>query len=579
MSCEVEAFKALAANLDDSTLSQLIKLFDHNEQVYEKFSLTESVKIFTDPPNMSPSTSEDSSCCGCGGIEPCKCMDGLPGLESLEVEMDDSNGEFVRQQQQDRDDAARYDKQLDAVLVSIEKYKSFLVSLLNEIDSKIESYNFLCRQLLLDTTLCKKVLNPRTLIGIPPFVDLEGFQPPVNEDVVRFNELKHHVPVYHSVKHWSKEEIAALRDGAWNLSRVLEILKLFDNCRLGNLRLSEDDKERFEQELKHKISITGYQCIYNGQLQIDWDILAKNFVPSRSGFECKIRWFVEEDPRINKSEWSTEETKKLLEVAQKYSCRDWVQICKDLGTNRTPMQCFQRYQRSHNASIIKQEFTADEDEKLLELVPKYGFNWEQIAIYMPGRTASQCNHRYNNSAIQSIRSGRWTSEEDVRLILAKKAFDKWTYIADYVPGRTGMKCRERYANVLDPLSHRSKNRHWTEEEDTKLFQLVREYGAGNWSKISEIMGDRTDNQCYRRWKNTASKYCPDELDEYRKKLNLKRKLVLNNFVGRKQNRPKIDLEALEEIVSPLESTISKETDDDSETNLSSDPVSYDLSEE
>jgi myb proto-oncogene protein len=426
----------------------------------------------------------------------------------------------------------------------------------------------LYRQLLMDTSLFKKVLNLRTLLGIPPLIDLEGMQPPANADAKKYADLKSNAPVYHVFKNWTKEELGALRDGAWNLSRILEILRLFENFKSGAGKLCSEDQDRLEAELSQKIKMTGYKCISNGQLQIDWDVLAKHFVPSRSGAECKIRWFVEEDPRINKSDWTTEETKKLLEVAQKHSCRNWIQICKDLGTYRTPMQCFQRYQRSHNASIIKQEFSLDEDERLLELVPKYGFNWEQIAMHMPGRTASQCNHRYNNSAIQSIRSGRWSIEEDVRLILAKKAFDKWTYIADYVPGRTGMKCRERFANVLDPLSHRSKNRHWTEDEDKRLFHFVREYGAGNWSKIAELMGDRTDNQCYRRWKNTAPKYCPVELDEYKKKLNLKRKLVLNNFVGRKQNRPKIDLEALEEVLHSKSSYDREINDDDQSTDAS-----------
>jgi hypothetical protein len=542
---ELELFKSLALQLEDpNALSQLLCSDALESATREIISQAQSVKSL----NVGFAHDEES-CCGSDSdvySEIVKSDDGACEFERIDLLKDDVGDGSIK---------------IHNVQNSIEKYKSFLEGLLKDIDGKIEECNFLYRQLLLDTTMFKKVLNLRTLFSLPPLIDLDGMQPPVNEDVKRFTEIKLSTPVFHEVKNWTKEELSALKDGAWNLSRILEIIKIFENFRSGLIKISAEEKERFEIELNQKIKITGYKCISNGQLQIDWDVLAKNFVPSRTGNECRIRWFAEEDPRINKADWTTEETKKLLEVAQKYACRNWIQICKELGTCRTPMQCFQRYQRSHNASIIKQEFSVDEDQMLLDLVPKYGFNWEQIAMHMPGRTASQCNHRYNNSAIQSIRSGRWSVEEDVRLILAKKAFDKWTYIADYVPGRTGMKCRERFANVLDPSSHRSKNRHWTEEEDQKLFQFVREHGAGNWSKIAELMGDRTDNQCYRRWKNTAPKYCPVELDEYKKKLNLKRKLVLNNFVGRKHNRPQIDIEALEEVLHS-KSEYSMEDDED-----------------
>ena len=33
--------------------------------------------------------------------------------------------------------------------------------------------------------------------------------------------------------------------------------------------------------------------------QIDWDRLASQYVPSRSGHECKQRWITVDDPNIN----------------------------------------------------------------------------------------------------------------------------------------------------------------------------------------------------------------------------------------------------------------------------------------
>nr|GMC49611.1 snRNA-activating protein complex subunit 4 homolog [Ipomoea batatas] len=49
------------------------------------------------------------------------------------------------------------------------------------------------------------------------------------------------------------------------------------------------------------------------------------------------------------------------------------------GTNRTPFQCLARYQRSLNASIIKREWTEEEDNKLRVDVEVFGgSNWQVI---------------------------------------------------------------------------------------------------------------------------------------------------------------------------------------------------------
>jgi hypothetical protein len=477
----------------------------------------------------------------------CLTENASPAIENIQ------HGEQLQVKEQSSTD--RYEQALRSNL----KYRRQLMNVLMVIDEKIEEAHsfqvgysfyvesssngsFVQRQIVGDAMSRRKFLNPRNLIGFPPFVDVAGEQPPDNPDVDMYKTLMQTVPAYHDHRPWMKEETLGLKQAALTLSRIMDIKAK----QISGQGISEFERDNMAAELERKSQLTGFRSLSCGILQIDWDALARNFVKTRTGDECRIRWFSHDDPRINKSdEWPTEETKKLLELSIKYQGRNWVAIARELGTNRTPMQCFQRYQRSHNPSIIKQEFTKEEDKKLLELVQQHGFNWEVIALSMHGRTASQCNHRYNNTAIQTIKSGRWTPREDVQLILAKKAFEKWTQIADYVPGRTGMKCRERFSNVLDPDCSVSKNRHWTPEEDDKLFELVRIHGAGNWAKISEAIGDRTDNQCYRRWRNCAEKRSPEEYAEYKKRLSLKRKHVLGNFVGRKKNRPKVELDALD----------------------------------
>jgi len=118
--------------------------------------------------------------------------------------------------------------------------------------------------------------------------------------------------------------------------------------------------------------------------------------------------------------------------------------------------------------------------------------------------------------------GHWTKEEDVVLSMAVKAYQanalaKWAKVAQHVPGRTDVQCRERWVNVLDP---ELKTDPWTPEEDQKLLETVDRVGVGKWSKVSEFLPPRTDNQCWRRWK-TMSK---EELAHYRQ-LIFKKKQV------------------------------------------------------
>lgn len=399
----------------------------------------------------------------------------------------------------------------------------------------------------------KKLLNSRNLLGFPSLIDQEGDIPNENPDVPKLLKIAQRVPCFHLVVPWSKEELSSLKDGVWSFTKILHTQRIIEQYTSGGqTELSQKEMEKMKQELhdladfvrrgsrnakkefSNALDVIGNTMSHH---TIDWDAIAKAFVPSRSGLDCQIRWLGNDDPRVNFGEWKTEETRDLLELVKEHGGRNWSVIAKELNTGRTAMQCFQRYQSTHNPRMIKREFTPEEDAKILELVERYGSNWDEISTHIPGRTASQLNHRYNNTSRQCIRSGNWTEEEDIKLILAHEAYTKWTEISSLLPGRTGMKCRERYMNVLDPNANQTKHCPWTKDETDRLFQLVSLYGAGNWSKIAEGMVTRTDNQCYRRWRNVAAKRTPKEYETYRKKIQVKKKAVLNNFVGRKRNRP------------------------------------------
>ncbi|GMI35997.1 hypothetical protein TrCOL_g11265 [Triparma columacea] len=102
--------------------------------------------------------------------------------------------------------------------------------------------------------------------------------------------------------------------------------------------------------------------------------------------------------------------------------------------------------------------------------------------------------------------GPWTKEEDAKLKAivelngaAEKV--KWSNIAKQIPGRSGRQCKQRYFNHLDPSVKTGK---WTEEEDSVIFKAQKKMG-NQWSKIAKLLPGRTDKNVVNRFNSSARK--------------------------------------------------------------------------
>ncbi|CAM0905289.1 unnamed protein product [Alopecurus aequalis] len=268
---------------------------------------------------------------------------------------------------------------------------------------------------------------------------------------------------------------------------------------------------------------------------VNWDYIAAMYLPGRSGAECESRWLNLDDPLINHTAWTACEEKRLLLTVQEKGMHNWINIAVALGTQRTPFQCLARYQRSLNPHILKRVWTKEEDLQLLAAVQTFGCNWQLVSASLDGRIGNQCSNRWRKTLLpERTRVGRWSEDEDKRLIVSVKLFrsGSWNKIAQFVPGRTQSQCSERWRNVLDPdIDHGE----WQPEEDSKLLASVHEIGAC-WSKIAGAMiPHRTDNMCMRRWK----RLCQDELPLVIAANQVKKSIFQTNFVDRETERPSI----------------------------------------
>ena len=96
--------------------------------------------------------------------------------------------------------------------------------------------------------------------------------------------------------------------------------------------------------------------------------------------------------------WTPSEDEKLADLVKKIpegTPARWSKIAEALVT-KTASQSFQHWQRVANPEIKRGIWMVEEEEKLHELVQKYGEKWSNVARYLPGRTGTSLSYYKHN---------------------------------------------------------------------------------------------------------------------------------------------------------------------------------------
>lgn len=131
-------------------------------------------------------------------------------------------------------------------------------------------------------------------------------------------------------------------------------------------------------------------------------------------------------------------------------------VARNVSEDATAHQCQKRYNDTVDPSIKRGPWSADEDASLLRAVEAF------------------------------------TAQPEGQAVAASAAAIPWEDIALFVSGRTKNQCRERYQDRLKPAEKKAKGR-WAANEDALLRDAVAELGTGKWKDISDRVGNgRTD---------------------------------------------------------------------------------------
>ncbi|KAF8045956.1 hypothetical protein N665_4190s0005 [Sinapis alba] len=98
---------------------------------------------------------------------------------------------------------------------------------------------------------------------------------------------------------------------------------------------------------------------------------------------------------LKKGPWTPEEDQKLINHIRKHGHGSWRALPKQAGLNRCGKSCRLRWTNYLRPDIKRGNFTAEEEQTIINLHSLLGNKWSSIAGHLPGRTDNEIKNYWN----------------------------------------------------------------------------------------------------------------------------------------------------------------------------------------
>lgn len=152
--------------------------------------------------------------------------------------------------------------------------------------------------------------------------------------------------------------------------------------------------------------------------------------------------------KIIKKTWTKEQDQVLFNILDFTKRGKWKFASMVLNYQKTPLECFHRFKKL-NDNYFKGKWSKEEDEKLKELVNKYGRKWKFISTLLGNRSNKQVRNRYIDYLDNKILTTKFTKTDDKIIfeIFVDHGLKRNAYI-EKMPKRSFRQVRNRLTYLL-----------------------------------------------------------------------------------------------------------------------------------